>query len=74
MKQEQQNFIGKVIYFNNEEGYGTIKYQNGEIVFLYNQLPIEGGEFKVPQINQQVSFEIEKKYFSEYAVNLKFME
>jgi len=76
MKEKQQNKnVGEVIFFDNEQGYGTIITKKEErFLFMYNSLPIEYGNFKVPQIGQKVKFDISEEEKENLAINIEFME
>ncbi len=60
---------GTVKWFNEQKGYGFIKQENGQDIFVHYSA-IQGAGFKTLKEGDQVTFEVEKGKKGPAAVNV----
>lgn len=64
---------GVVKWFNEQKGYGFIKMDNGEEVFVHKSNLKNTGPRRTLYENQRVSFEIEKGPKGNKAINVEVL-
>lgn len=62
-------FEGKVIWFNNEKGYGFINYEDSQVFVHYSNILDDSYKVLVP--NEDVTFDLRKTDSGLKAVNVK---
>lgn len=62
-------FEGKVIWFNNDKGYGFISYEDKQVFVHYSS--IVEGNFKTLIQDEKVSFDLRKTDKGLRAINVK---
>lgn len=62
---------GKVKWFNNQKGYGFIKSEEGEDVFVHYSDIVSGGKYKTLIENSTVAYDIKTTENGIKAINVQ---
>ncbi len=67
-------YRGKVVEYSYHLGYGTIEYDQGQVIFTYRNLPIKNGKYIIPKTGAIVEFSLEPDgFYGQIATNLKIV-